>query len=1068
MAADKARISFNPARQYRKVVRQQGRVTLEADSNESQHLDTEETRLHALDFVGPVGTPNDNNDYRVSLVGGDIQVQAGTMYVGGLRLRLESNVLYSNQSNWTDAPFDPLFRPVNAANPAAGHVLLHVREQEITAVEDPALREVALGGPDTAARTRMLQRVVLAPSAATTCDAALTALPAFWTARGQTYSPATAELQSRSRLQVTMVTTAPSPSPCDPPAQSGYLGADNQLIRVQVTSFNPATGTGTLLWSYNNASTLYRCRALDNTTLELATGPVSIEQTPRAGQAVQVLFATADLGEGAPGAALDRGAFVAALTGHVATLGAPFQPDTRRVTLPAALPVEFRPPALPPDPRPASGMLFLRLWETQLNFTVGAPVELPGTGLAVTITTASGGPPHIGDYWSIAARPTTPNAVYPERYLTAAQPPDGPREWVCPLAVIQQGSPTDCRVPFDNLPELTARRNQTCCCVTVRPADAANLQAIIDALIDPAGIIRVVVEFEPGNYALPGPLRFSARHRGVTLEACTGKGVRLSGLASAGPRFSFGMIVMAGARDITLRGLAFDIPPAPTPGEIRDLWRARADALGAARIEPANIAIGVQLVATASVSIEDCEFRFARADSVFGAAIVMRGAVADTAIRRSTVIGAPADERSLLTGVLAAPLVEARDGQEFVLPRLEALTIEENRFGQLSAAVLLAADCKSVAVRSNVSKFCRISFVLLNLQPPFRDLKQITVSLGRRGGDPGFFDTQTLVNDFLQEPAFSVTLALSMFIIPIEGAGEIRQLLRDSARPTTGPAPVFLGPEQIGVVIPSGTAKPPLHTLTLDLSANEFDSRVAPESSLSVMVWDAFEAVASTAAITGNRVWSRSPRLPSMMAILVESFNVTGNVIINDIPRAAPSTGQTPGGAGSLTGNVLDVSGAVLPNVTVSVVNIATGVTTTAVTNAQGVYTFPSLVPGEYRMTVAAVGFGSSITPVVVAAGQSVRQDIRLTPGQSIPGGGPFIPAPPARGRLALWVVPGGRESGTISPINLPPLSHFFTATGNTMTGASNLRLWVRGEWANRLPANLAPLLTWEFFNSEN
>ena len=33
-------------------------------------------------------------------------------------------------------------------------------------------------------------------------------------------------------------------------------------------------------------------------------------------------------------------------------------------------------------------------------------------------------------------RPSTSTQIYPPRYLQAAQPPDGPRHWVCPLAVI--------------------------------------------------------------------------------------------------------------------------------------------------------------------------------------------------------------------------------------------------------------------------------------------------------------------------------------------------------------------------------------------------------------------------------------------------------------------------------------------------------------------------------------------------------------------------------------------------------------------------------------------------------
>ena len=42
-------------------------------------------------------------------------------------------------------------------------VYLMAAEQEVSAVEDPALADVALGGPDTMQRRRILQRFVRQP-----------------------------------------------------------------------------------------------------------------------------------------------------------------------------------------------------------------------------------------------------------------------------------------------------------------------------------------------------------------------------------------------------------------------------------------------------------------------------------------------------------------------------------------------------------------------------------------------------------------------------------------------------------------------------------------------------------------------------------------------------------------------------------------------------------------------------------------------------------------------------------------------------------------------------------------
>src|SRR5260370_24719053 len=92
MGSDRARNSWDPRRQWRRVVRQQGRVTLEAEQNEAELLDTEELRQETLEIVGADGTPDDG--YRVQVTGKptkpplDFQIVGGTMYVGRMRAHL--------------------------------------------------------------------------------------------------------------------------------------------------------------------------------------------------------------------------------------------------------------------------------------------------------------------------------------------------------------------------------------------------------------------------------------------------------------------------------------------------------------------------------------------------------------------------------------------------------------------------------------------------------------------------------------------------------------------------------------------------------------------------------------------------------------------------------------------------------------------------------------------------------------------------------------------------------------------------------------------------------------------
>ena len=61
--------------------------------------------------------------------------------------------------------------------------------------------------------------------------------------------------------------------------------------------------------------------------------------------------------------------------------------------------------------------------------------------------------------------------------------------------------------------------------------------------------------------------------------------------------------------------------------------------------------------------------------------------------------------------------------------------------------------------------------------------------------------------------------------------------------------------------------------------------------------------------------------------------------------------------SGDLTGTVFDSSGAAIPNATVVALDDATGVKTTAQTNAEGVYRFTNLPIGRYTVTASATGF---------------------------------------------------------------------------------------------------------------
>ena len=75
------------------------------------------------------------------------------------------------------------------------------------------------------------------------------------------------------------------------------------------------------------------------------------------------------------------------------------------------------------------------------------------------------------------------------------------------------------------------------------------------------------------------------------------------------------------------------------------------------------------------------------------------------------------------------------------------------------------------------------------------------------------------------------------------------------------------------------------------------------------------------------------------------------------IPLAAPSFAQNS--HGSITGQVTDPSGAVIPKATVTVRNTDTGYLSHVTTTKEGYYTAPELPPGPYSVKVDATGFSS-------------------------------------------------------------------------------------------------------------
>ena len=93
-----------------------------------------------------------------------------------------------------------------------------------------------------------------------------------------------------------------------------------------------------------------------------------------------------------------------------------------------------------------------------------------------------------------------------------------------------------------------------------------------------------------------------------------------------------------------------------------------------------------------------------------------------------------------------------------------------------------------------------------------------------------------------------------------------------------------------------------------------------------------------------------------------------------------PAEMMAQAGSSTVKGLVTDASGGAIPGATVNVINEATGVAPETVTNNEGQYSVPALVPGRYRIEAKIDGFEPTVRRIELAVGQTSSVDITLTP----------------------------------------------------------------------------------------
>jgi hypothetical protein len=481
MSGDYTRFTFKPQQDYSGVLKQQGRVDLDADFNELIEIIDRRWRSETIDIIGHCVVPNATPDaFLVAPTGlGAFDIGIGRMYVDGIQvenhglapleyradlgeLRGSAPVPYSDQP-YLPAPLPP------ALVPTAGNtdlVYIDVWQREVTVLEDPAIREIALGGPDTTTRIQSLWQVrVLGDVGSAGCGDEIEK----W---NQLVAP------SAGRLTTSAVAPPASDDPCIISATGGYRGLENRLYRVEIHAPGPIGGGAKFKWSRNNASIESTVVAFPSTT-QATVQQVGRDQVLRfeVGNWIEI---TDDFRE------------FQGLAGHMAQITA-IDEANRILTFNPAIPgtVNF-------DVTDPNRHTRVRRWDQSQNVDVqglldvtAGPIDIEdGIRIGFSLDPA-GGNFKVGDYWVFAAR-TADGSVE----ILQDAPPRGILHHYCRLGFIHWAGDLDATTFTDCRDHWPPECECGCCTVTVGDGidshgQFTDIQQAIDALGNRGGIVCI-------------------------------------------------------------------------------------------------------------------------------------------------------------------------------------------------------------------------------------------------------------------------------------------------------------------------------------------------------------------------------------------------------------------------------------------------------------------------------------------------------------------------------------------------------------------------------------------------
>ena len=488
MKGDFSRIRFNPGKQYTAVLEQQGRVSLDADTNEQAAIDDYLRRTEIVDVIGAYGAPEHDPGFAITLAGNQILIGSGRYYVQGLMCENRVDALHYLDQTFllNPSPTDSIL--LNELAQAGGNtsiqVSLQVSQRLTTALDDACLREPALGLADTTARLQTVWRVVASlvpppsPSpivgkfpgtgvfrrnllearqnlASEIRDRAIVFADEAPLAEVAAPAPAAAPVVDCCTTMYANTPTlstgtmkastaaAGSDCSCEPIPAAGYQGLENQLYRIEIHQ-GGTEATATFKWSRENGSVVSAITTFTGDTLVVESLGPDANLGFQANQWVEV-FDDSDL-------------FGETLNGP----GLLYQIQSIDPTVPS---ITLTSPVIGIN---TARNARVRRWDQ-----TGPSITSTGVPLALStpLTLESGievvfrpGTYHAGDYWTIPARTATGQIEWPPCGSNGDlfQLPHSTPVYNAPLACIhwdpkqQKALVQDCRRIFFPLTEINA------------------------------------------------------------------------------------------------------------------------------------------------------------------------------------------------------------------------------------------------------------------------------------------------------------------------------------------------------------------------------------------------------------------------------------------------------------------------------------------------------------------------------------------------------------------------------------------------------------------------------------